>query len=387
MKRSQSFSAGNGSIEHNLRKLKGRGIRQNGIIERRKWNEIIVNKDIDAVLYERVKDKLEAYNEKILQTKNPQRVKSFEDWKKSVAYTRNGKAKQLYVEYIVAVGNGVTSCPYMPKTDDKGNAIDDKGDVIPEWDTRRHPASAFGKHCYIQSMEQPRYKKFCRKFVERFEREHPNGVVVCAVVHCDELGGMHMHMDVIWFSETKIGIGVGISPSSAVSKKCNDLGIKYDNKSKTNNATKKWTEWIRYKLLPDVAKEFGYERLDMNDKRKHLSIDDYKKYADRRSEALAKYFEEKEREFKRKEDELLQQKKQFNAAKEELNTIRKQIESKQRAVDDELSMIYNVGIKKYITNEWTILKEKFPDVYQQVHTENVRQHTKENKKSNRSLSR
>ena len=311
-----SFCQGRGSIEHNLRQLKGKGVRQNGIKQRRHWNDVIVNKDVDSVLRPLVCPRIDAYNEKVM-VKHPERMITYEQWKAKQCYTRGGKTKKLYSEYVVQIGDRVSGCPYAYITRN-GVAVDKNGKTIVPWDTRNAPVAkldANGKE--VASQRQKTFKRLYRDFVAAFQKQNPRAIVTCAVVHCDENGGMHLHLDVLWLSDTRTGIGLGLGRTTAIQQQTG-----YKSSCKKLTAEKIWTDNIRDELLPAVCERYGIKRRDMKQHgRRHLSIEEYYQFADSRSEALA-------------------------------------------AVGYEQA-------KKFVENRWSVLEERYPEIAKEVQAEVV----------------
>ena len=387
-KMSQSFACGNGSIEHNLRKLKGKGIRQNGIVTRRKWNDVIKDIDWKQALRERVQPLIDDYNKKQLEKGRTNRVKTFEQWLDSVQYTKQGKQKNVYTEVVVQVGDRFTGSPYEVERNEQGQVLDKNGNVIPVWDTRRQPAPKDGR--YLQSTVSRQLKKVYRRVVKEFEKKHPNAIITTAVTHMDEHGGCHLHLNIIWLPKTRIGIGVGVGKTSGVAEYLDSIGVKYDNTKRKDNALKVWTELWRYEYLPAICREFGIERQDMGQAgRTHKSVDEYKEFADRRSEAVeqaindaelakqsAELAEQKAKQREQKANKLAKQAQQLidnmtvqlNEAKETM----KQYEQLQQETKKRWQQAQDIidascaGVKAYIVNHFKVLQET-PEAWEVVH--------------------
>ena len=402
---SQSFCVGNGSIEHNLRKLKGKGIRQNGILSRRKWNDVILDRSLDEVLHELVDTRLAEYNEKQIRTRHSNLCKSFDEWKQAVCFTRKGKQKQLYSEIIIQVGDRYTGCPYEYETDKDGNILAEDGRPIPPWDTRKKPKLKDGKE--TPSARQKLWKKIHRKVFAEFCQANPCFVPTTAVTHNDEFGGSHLHINGIFVSQTRNGLGIGISKSRALAQQLEAEGIVCDRDSRTKNAVATWTAIWRYEKLPKILKEnFDIDRKDMKCAgRAKLDIDQHKDFADARSEFLTEYADglreweddlnakaslletkadsldciakkqdENARklatavsEVKSKETVLKSREKQLQD--KVAKTLKLEAELKQKQLANEIKE-RELGVKEATANEWkkklSILKQVFPQTYKRV---------------------
>ena len=355
---SQSFTMGQGNIEHNLRITKGAGIRQNGVLERRHLNEDLVlfgNKFeknyvhdlIHNAVAEKIGDKLAVINEKHIAQKQRKRICSIDDWIEKQSYTRGDKKKKIISEYVVNIGNKYTACPYEIETDSKGNMIDVNGKIISEWDTRHTPAYKNGK--IIESKICKKVKKVYRDFVKAFQKENPQAQVLNASVHCDEYGACHLHLSVLWWSKKKNDVGFGLAETTAIRQQYESRGIKCNNTRK-DNATNEWRKEMR-QLLREIAFLHGIDRLDMGNKEPHRSTYAFQKFKD-------KYCECKEKEYILKEKEFAEKEKQI--ADKEKNILEKQDELDEK--EKELS-------KDIAKQEWYLLKKKFPDVYKIIHNE------------------
>lgn len=364
LKLSQSFCMGKGSLEHNLRITKGAGVRQNGVKERRFLNEDItagnkfeknyVHNLIHNAVAEKIGDKLAMLNEKHIAMKEKRRVCTIDDWLKKQAYTRGDKQKKIVSEYIVSMGNRFTACPYEMQLDAKGNMLDDNGNVIPEWDTRRRPAYKDGK--IIESKICKKLKKVYKDFIVAFEKANPQAQVISASIHADEGGHVHMHLSVLWWSKTKNGVGYGLAETTAIRQQYEAKGI-YCNRTRFDNAQNEWRKEMR-QLLKDVALEHGIERLDMGNKEKHRSIYEFQQFKD-------KYCEKKEKEFDTKE-------KAINVKQNILNERRKNLFDKENDLHKkelELNEKETELSKDIAKQEWYILKKKYPDIYNLIHSE------------------
>lgn len=326
---SQSFRMGYGGIEHNLRICKGKSVRQNGIIERRFLNENLLadtTKTVDELIREKVEHEigntLNELNEKHIRQGHPGRVCTVDEWIKKQRYTRQGKQREIVSEYIIQVGDKYTACPYEVQKDEQGHMLDETGTVIPEWDTRKHPAYKDGN--ITEAAICKKLKKVYKQFLCEFIVSNPNARVLCAAIHADEHGGVHMHINVLWIAKTKNGIGIGLSKTTAMKQQYERKGEQVQN-TRQNNAQNEFRKRSR-ELLKKVCEEYGIEQKDMGNREQYRSIKDYKKFKDEYCDEL----ERKTEELKQKETEL-----SSNMAKQ----------------------------------EWYLLKTKYPAFYKKIHSE------------------
>ena len=340
---SQSFVMGHGGIEHNLRRCKGKSTRQNGIIERRHLNEVVVGadiKDVDAtiksVIQAEIGDRLDKLNERNIEKGHPERVKTLEQWIQTQCYDRAGKQRKVVQEYILQVGDRYTGCPYEMATDKQGHILDQNGRRIPAWDTRRQPGYKDGK--ITESERCRKLKKIYRHFVKAFIKENPRFRLLAAAIHADELGGCHIHINGIWINDTKNGVGIGLSKTSAMKQQYEEAGLKTEA-SKKKNAQNQWRQDMR-NLLEDICKGYGIDRKDMHNTKKHDNITEYKLEQDQACEDIERRME------------LLRNKEQALIAKE----------SELKAKEQELQA-------DTIKEEWYILKHKYPEVYAEIQAE------------------
>lgn len=303
---SQSFRMGTGNIEHNLRITKGRGMRQNGVMERRHMNELLTEIDtsdnlVCKVVEAEIGDRLAALNEHHIATGHPERVRTVKQWIETQQYTRQGKRRPIVHEYVVSLGNKLTACPYEVERDSHGNMLDVSGSVIPEWDTRHTPAYKDG--VITESEVCTTAKDVYREFLTMFKRRNPNARVICAVIHADENGSAHMHISVVWINSIKNGVGIGLSKTSAMQQQYDLRGITVGD-SKQDNAQNSWRVDMKL-LLKKIAYTHGIEKLHMGNKEKYRTIEAYGSYMDARCAAIDK----KEKELLEREKILLKREK------------------------------------------------------------------------------
>lgn len=448
---SMSFCMGDGSLEHNLRITKGHGIRQNGKMERRAFN-CYVDADVDlmeqckmdsGVSYERevlrrtlsplVLPLLNEYNEKQLRTGHAERMLTLDSWldKRAAAGKGKSKGKQnetVISEYVIQVGDRITGSAFEYETDGNGNPVDTNGTVIHEWETNKKLSYRNNKVTEANKELPAVYREYYDKFVEA----NPNFFPVGAYIHGDEDAGWHMHIDGVWVSPCKQGIGLGLGESSGMKQQYADRGISTGNNRK-RNAMSMWRDEM-YQLLIDVCHQHGVERLDMECKRSKETIPEFKRNQDRRARQAQRYVEEREAElasqrFSQSIKEMNQQSKQFtldateellkskeerlnnkeqrlerkeqqldkqsqelaererkarkqlsereNALREKEKALKEKerlIEERRLALENDISNAISVAeVKAYLRNHYNVLKEQFPQYFAEVHQEVVRQ--------------
>lgn len=360
---SQSFRMGYGGLEHNLRITKGKSVRQNGLKERRHFNEnLIVDGDLNNPDYvhdliykaveRRIGEQLYKINEKHIRQRHPKRVRTIDDWIESQCYERQGKQKKIVHEYIVQIGNKFTGCPFVYQVDADGNMIDKQGKIVPEWDTRKNLAYKDNK--IVESKRCKLLKKIYREFVNEFKKANPQAEIISASIHADEYGGVHLHLNAIWFAKKKNDVGYGLSYTSAMQQQLDAKGIKYKNTRKENAMTV-WKAEMKL-LLKKVASNHNVFKLKMNNTEEHEPTEEFKISNDKRCEV----FEEKDKELKAKENEL------------------KELESKLKSLQNELEDKEQELSKDIAKQEWYLLKKRYPEWYSEIHSIHLK-----NKNNNR----
>ena len=293
-----SFASGRGDIKHNKRQKNGNP-RTWGMRDRRDWNVTWHERDLDAVIRSKIEPALGAYNEKMIAQRRYNRTMTYDTW--LLKHTGNGKNKP-YTEYVVQLGNKLSCCTYKHMVDSEGYPLDKKGRIMP-WQTRKTPEPLLENGRLFESEMSRFIKPVYYDIVVEFERENPGMVVIGAYVHADEKGGTHMHLDVVCFSRTKNGIGVGLSKTGCVAEMLDARGIKY-GKTRTDNALKTWTKRMR-EMCTRVAAKHGIRVVDGRCAgRKHETIDTYIEQENARVDYLDKMYvdlQEKEERLARKE--------------------------------------------------------------------------------------
>lgn len=303
-----SFAHGKGDMDHNARR-KNSNPRTYGIRNRKPWNETIIERNVDEVLEQQFGDALRKYNQKQIAGRHPERVKTMERWVN--AQRRGGRP---YTEYVIQLGNKLTGCAYEYVVNERGEMLAENGSVIMPWQTRKTPLAKLkdGKYL-IPSHMQKRLKKLYRDCVKRFQQVNPNMIVVGAFIHCDEKGGVHLHLDVVCVCKQRNGIGLGMGVTGCVKETLDKLGITYGTTRK-DNAQKTWTALMRNEITK-LAEQHDFHIVDGRcSGRKHKTTEQYIAEENIRNDVLDK----KHNDLLKKEQELCQWEDSLQAKHNEL---------------------------------------------------------------------
>lgn len=325
---------GDGDLLHNTRRLATGGFRQRGDVRRRSWNVYLVDKTMEEAYEEAFGAALNAYNAKQIQQGRKSRVKTMQDWihsqltKKEKGAAETGKMKRGYDELIIRYGNLFSACPYVYQTNDRGQMVDEKGDVIEPWDTRKRPVPVLDEHGNpIKSIRYYRLVDALTKSLDKFRATYPELFIINASIHCDECG-VHMHVDYIYRYEVKNGIGLGCSYSTGLSRICDRLGIKYDANSQKNCALKHWQAHVR-QTLKDFMPEVGLQWVDGKQTgRKNLPQEQYEELSDYKAAVVSA----QKRENDRKEKQLSIREEHLDAKESVIDKKASLVEAKERAL-------------------------------------------------------
>lgn len=368
---SQSFAmCGSGaSIEHNLRIVKTGGIRQNGVPERREWNEhLLIDESLPKKDYvknlmlkkvgEVVGDRLNAFNEKQIRNRHYNLVRDLQGFIDSQNRMSNGRRHSCVTEIVVQVGDKFSCCPYLVERNSEGRMLDSGGRVISEWDTRRIPAYKDGK--VVESNESKLVKKVYRKYFKAFCKANPQFVPLSCDIHADERGGTHCHITGFFVAKTKTGLGISLSRTSAIAQQLGSNG----KNTRKSNAQNQWRANMR-QLLEDVCKEFGIKRKDMHNKEPHRSIGAFCRHKDL-------YCEELEREYT-----------QLNFEKKSVSAQKKLVKAEREKVAEKLQEVEEMSVSDIAKGMWYIMKKNHPAVYDKIYQEFVtyRMKVRKNKKN------
>lgn len=288
---SLSFVPGRGNIEHNLR-IKNGNPRTWGIRDRREWNTVLVNRDVSDVLRETFEPAIAKYNEKQIADKRYTRTKTIDEW----IDTQLRKKTRPYTEYIIMLGNKLTSCTYEHEIGADGFQIDETtGTKIMPWQTKKTPKPVLVNGKVVEGKRCKYLKRVYEKLLKRFQKENPGMKIVCATIHADEKGGVHLHVNAVPVGKTKNGIGLTTAPTSYYRDRLDELGVSY-GKTRKDNAQKVWQQMMRA-ALTDEARQCGINIIDARCKgRKRVSTPAYIEQEEIRNDFLDHAYDELEKE-------------------------------------------------------------------------------------------
>ena len=359
-----------GDINHNSRTKRDGGVRKRGVKERRDWNVFedvrARNEDeVVSVLDELYGDRLIEYNEKQIQDGRLNRVITMERWYNNQRASRkgNGGIKQGYEEFILAMGDRLTACPFIYKTNKEGRPVDADGNVIEEWQTNK--ALVPVRDAQGRPIKSARYEAmvtFLRDAYREFKENTPEVIPLGMFVHADENGHIHAHVDYITPVDDSKTIGVRLSNTDCYRKICDRLGLKYKNARK-GNAKEAWTEYMRENVLPRLMKRHGFNRIDGGCAgMEHETVEKHKETADRRAKktdeeiqkkraelaAVAKYAErkqsaavEREAQVKKRESAIIARESALKQRETELLSKEKRIVGKETELANRESSLVN----------------------------------------------
>ena len=259
MQVSLSWRAGKGDLGHNFRESSRLGTDGNPLPLRRKhidperadWNEVLCRKDMHEMYKDEMTDSLVEYNKLQMEKGHPERCKYLDDYIQGLidGAAKSKKHAKPFNEVIVTYGTRKDVPVY--RLDGDGNKV----------------LTEEGKQAKMA------LEAYYNDFVER----NPNLRVFAAVIHMDEEGAPHMHLDYIPFSrEGKRGLRVKVSKSAAIAEQLAHQGIVIEKKTRFNNPTKVWTANER-KAAAEVAEPYGFNVVDQHsEKRGYLPPEMFK---------------------------------------------------------------------------------------------------------------
>lgn len=217
-----SIVKGRGYLNHNDRTIKQ--------VNSRSWkpelsnqNIVYVNEPIQNVYHELFDSALDKYNAKIKQSKNPQRV--IKDYYEHIS---RSKQEKPFYEFVVAFGN-----------------MNDK-------DTDIYPV----------------LQRCLGEYITNFDERNPNFKVFQKIVHLDEKGIDHTHIDIVPVCS---GNTRGLETKNSFTRALKQMG--YTGK----NA---FIDWRRSeeKLMSEILERHGLEFERGDGRQEHLNVRQYKEY-------------------------------------------------------------------------------------------------------------
>ena len=237
-KASISFVTGSGAIGHNNREF----IHDN-VDESRVKDNINYKEEKLHIAYEKCFGQaVESYNER--QTRNDRKIKNYMKQIKD-----SGNNEKLFYENVIQVG-----------------------------DKYSHGFGSGNEQQAIDILDE---------YAKRFQERNPNLYVFNMKMHLDE-ASPHLHIDYI---PVATGYKRGLGTRNSLTKAHQNMGIPKGT-GRNNNSTMKWPEREK-EYLKEIAKDHNLEIIDKKTDRKHLTVDEYKIYAEQIEKQYDKYMNSK----------------------------------------------------------------------------------------------
>ena len=237
-KASISFVTGKGALGHNNREF----IHDN-VDESRVKDNINYKEEKLHIAYEKCFGQaVESYNER--QTRNDRKIKNYMQRIKD-----SGNNEKLFYENIVQVG-----------------------------DKYSHGFGSGNEEQAIDILDE---------YAKSFQERNPNLYVFNMKMHLDE-ASPHLHIDYI---PVATGYKRGLDTRNSLTKAHQNMGIPKGT-GRNNNSTMKWQEREK-EYLKEIAKDHKLEIIDKKTDRKHLTVDEYKIYAEQIEKQYDKYMNSK----------------------------------------------------------------------------------------------
>lgn len=290
MEMSVSFSHGRVAARHDRRVDISGNVNKNLC----KYNEHLEYTPVEQAFEECFGNALNEYNNK--QSRPCRKISNYyqkvvEEQQNARKNKKMNKAHPEY-EYVGQIGNHETN------------------PLLQEIDGKYH----FGEHVEIS-------KKIYREFLKQFKLKYPNLKVTGFDIHVDEPGAApHFHLRFVPVAE---GYKQGMAKQCSLSKALENLGYKRTNR--TDMQVSRWRH-DQMDLLAEIAKEHGIERVDMNNKRKHIENGLYQEVSRSVEEKLAA----KQHQLELLDVEIADAEEIIEKRRNEVKTIREVDESKVR---------------------------------------------------------
>lgn len=203
----------------------------------------------------------------------------------------NYKEEKLHIAYEKCFGQAVESYNerqirndrkinnYMKQIKDSGN--NEKlfyENVIQVGDKYSHGFGSGNEQQAIDILDE---------YAKRFQERNPNLYVFNMKMHLDE-ASPHLHIDYI---PVATGYKRGLDARNSLTKAHANMGIPKGT-GRNNNSTMKWQEREK-EYLKEIAKDHNLEIIDKKTDRKHLTVDEYKIYAEQIEKQYDKYMNSK----------------------------------------------------------------------------------------------
>ena len=230
-----------GKIDHNFRLTKKKDKDGNYIPmhrthideERSRYNVILEQADpdpykcVERVYRDNMTDALKDYNTEQIRKGHPERVRTVESYMADIetSYAKDRKRNPpLFHEKVIKVGDKKSMPSFV--YDENGNKV--------------------------LSEEGKKSIAILTDYYHVFKKKNPNLKICACVIHADERGSVHMHLDYVAFSmDNKRGLRVRNSMSGALKEQYEKQGINCKN-SRYNNPLKNWTQEQR-EIVTELA--------------------------------------------------------------------------------------------------------------------------------------
>lgn len=254
-----------GKIDHNFRITRKKDKEGNYIPmhrahideERSQFNIILEQADrdpfkcVERVYRDNMTDALKDYNAEQIRKGHPERIRTVESYMADIetSYAKDRKRNPpLFHEKVIKVGdkNSMPSFGY----DENGNKV--------------------------LSEEGKKSIAILTDYYYAFKKKNPNLKICACVIHCDEAGAIHMHLDYIGFSmQNSRGLRIRNSMSGALKEQYATQAIDCKN-TRYNNPLKMWTQEQR-EIVTKLSAEHGVKIIDMESgKRGYLTDKQYR---------------------------------------------------------------------------------------------------------------
>ncbi len=254
-----------GKIDHNFRVTKKKDKNGNYLPmhrrhideERVQFNVILEQADpdpfrcVERVYRDNMTNALHDYNEEQIRKNHPERVRTVESYMADIekSYAKDRKRNPpLFHEKVIKVGDKKSMPSFV--YDENGNKV--------------------------LSEEGKKSIAILTAYYHIFKKKNPNLKICACVIHCDESGSVHMHLDYVSFSmKNSRGLRVRNSMSGALTEQYAKQGIQCKN-SRFNNPLKIWTKEQR-QIVTELSAEQGVRIIDMESgKRGYLTDAQYR---------------------------------------------------------------------------------------------------------------
>lgn len=130
--------------------------------------------------------------------------------------------------------------------------------------------------CGLKSVNWELAKEMLDEYMRSFEERNKNMKVFNAVLHLDE-ATPHLHIDFVPICTNQTR---GLSTRVSLKRALAEQGISASSHKKTE-----WAVWkdVEFECMTDILRRHGFERDIKNVRREHLSVDDYKEYAEKKA--------------------------------------------------------------------------------------------------------